>query len=120
MARIQLITILLDASFIAYIGYLIVKGRLREEYSIVWLASSAVLTVFSFWREGLDVVSGMLGIYDPPNMVFTACIFMILVYLLHLSVKASAMQRQAKVLAQEIALLKEQLRANAKTTTDEQ
>jgi uncharacterized membrane protein YhaH (DUF805 family) len=69
-----------------------------------------ILLVFSFWRDGLQVVSNLFGIYEPPNMVFTAAIFATLIYLLHLSVVASRLHDQNKKLAQEIALIKLQLK----------
>jgi hypothetical protein len=109
MGRIQIIAIIVNVIFISYVGYLIVKGKLREEYSIVWCICTALLLLFSFWRNGLDVLSKLFGIYDPPNMVFTASIFVTLIYLLHLSVVASRLHEQNKKLAQEIALIKNML-----------
>ena len=109
MARIQLITIAINILFIAYISRLIIKGKLREEYSIVWGVCTVILLVFSFWRKGLDVMSKLFGVFEPPNLVFTACIFAILIYLLHLSVVASKLHKQNKQMAQDIALIKEKL-----------
>jgi len=107
MERIQIIAIATSLLFLIYIGWLIVKGKLREEYAIVWIVCTAILILFSFWRKGIDVVSGLLGIIDPPNMIFTGAIFAMLIYLLHLSVTVSKLQQQNKILAQEIALMKE-------------
>ncbi|TSA58893.1 MAG: DUF2304 domain-containing protein [Sediminibacterium sp.] len=109
MGRIQIIAIIVNVIFISYVGYLIVKGKLREEYSIVWCICTALLLLFSFWRNGLAVLSKLFGIYEPPNMVFTASIFVTLIYLLHLSVVASRLHEQNKKLAQEIALIKNML-----------
>ena len=109
MFRIQLITIIVNFLFLGYIAYLIVKGKLREEYAIVWCICTAILLVFSFWRNGLEVISKLFGIYQAPNLVFTASIFVVFIYLLHLSVVASNLQEQNKKLAQDLALLKDQL-----------
>lgn len=109
MARIQIITIIVCLSFLFYISRLIIKGKLREEYSIVWCICTLILIVFSFWRNGLDVMSKMFGVYESPNLIFTACIFAVLVYLLHLSVVASKLHKQNKQMAQDIALLKQKL-----------
>lgn len=111
MARIQIITIITSLLFLLYIGRLIIKGRLREEYSIVWVACTLILLGFSFWRNGLAVMSKLFGVYEPPNLIFTACIFAILVYLLHLSVVASKLHKQNKQMAQEMALLKQEIKA---------
>src|ERR1700759_3255879 len=104
MARIQIITIIVSLLFLFYIARLIIKGKLREQYSIVWCVCTLILVIFSFWRDGLNVMSRLFGIYEPPNLVFTACIFVILVYLLHLSVVSSRLHEQNKKMPQEIAL----------------
>lgn len=109
MEKIQIIAIAVSVLFLLYIVRLIVKGKLREEYSIVWIVCTVVLVLFSFWRRGLDIVSNIVGVYSPPNLVFTAAIFAVFIYLLHLSVVVSKLQSQNKQLAQDIALLKEKI-----------
>jgi hypothetical protein len=108
--KIQIASILASVCFLLYVGHLILKGRLREEYAVVWAVSTLVLLLFSFWRDGLRVVSQGLGVFYPPSLVFMAAIFCILIYLLHLSVSVSRLQTQNKTLAQEVALLREDLR----------
>lgn len=109
MARIQLITIAINILFIAYISRLIIKGKLREEYAMVWCVCTFVLILFSFWRSGLDVMSKLFGVFEPPNLVFTGFIFIILIYLLHLSVVSSKAQHSITRLTQELAMLKEKM-----------
>lgn len=114
MARIQIITIVINFFFILSIAYLIVKGKLREEYAIVWLVCTLFLGIFSVWRNGLEVLSRLFGVYEAPNLVFTGFIFIILIYLLHLSIVNSKLQKNLTRLAQEIALLKEENERKAK------
>ena len=109
MARIQLITICTSILFLGLVSRLIIKGKLREEYSIVWLISTAILILFSFWGDGLRKISNLFGVDVPTNLIFAASIFVILVYLLHLSVVASKLQKQNKLMAQEMALLKQDI-----------
>jgi len=110
MVKIQIIAIAVSLLFLLYIIRLIIKGKLREEYSIVWIACTVLLIVFSFWRDGLEIMAHLVGVYEAPNLVFTGAIFAIFIYLLHLSVVVSKMQNQNKQLAQEIALLKEKMK----------
>jgi hypothetical protein len=110
MAKIQIIAITVSLLFLLYIVRLIVKGKLREEYSIIWITCTIVLIVFSFWRNGLEIIAGLLGVYEAPNLVFTGAIFAVFIYLLHLSVVVSKLHSQNRQLAQEIALLKEKLK----------
>jgi hypothetical protein len=107
--KIQIIAILLSIGFLFYIGRLIIKGKLREEYSFVWVFGTLMLILFSFWRDGIEVVAKMLGVFAPPNLIFTSIIFVILIYLLHLSVVVSKLQANNKELSQTIAMIKYKL-----------
>jgi hypothetical protein len=107
--KIQIIAILLSIGFLFYIGRLIIKGKLREEYSFVWVFGTLMLILFSFWRDGIEVVAKMLGVFAPPNLIFTSIIFVILIYLLHLSVVVSKLQTNNKELSQTIAMIKNKL-----------
>lgn len=109
MAKIQIIAIATSLLFLLYIIRLIIKGKLREEYSIVWIVCTVVLILFSFWRNGLEIMANLLGVYEAPNLIFTGAIFAIFIYLLHLSVVVSKLQSQNKKLAQDIAMLKEKM-----------
>jgi hypothetical protein len=106
---IQLIIILVSLAFLFYVGRLIIKGKLREEYSFIWVVGALILIVFSFWRNGLEVLANLLGVFDPPNLVFMAAIFAVLIYLLHLSVVVSKLQAQNRDLAQKLALMNEKM-----------
>jgi len=108
MARIQLLTILANLLFLLYIGRLILQRKLREEYAIVWLVMTILIGIFSIWPKGLDRLALTLGVYAPPNLIFTGFVFIILIYLLHLSVSNSQLQKKILQLAQEMALLKQE------------
>ncbi len=62
--------------------------------------------VFSIWRNGLDVMAKLLGVYYAPALIFLAAIFAIIVFLVHLSVVNSRQHEQIKKLTQEMAILK--------------
>ena len=108
--KIQLLSIIGSLGFLAFIGRLIIKGKLREEYSIVWIFCTVFLLIFSFWRSGLDIIANYLGIYYAPSLIFLAGFFAIVIFLVHLSVHNSKLQKQIKDMAQEIALLKEKIK----------
>ncbi len=112
MEKVQILAILASLLFTFFVIRLILKGKLREEYSVVWIFCTFFLILFSFWRDGLDYVSGLMGIYEPPNFVFTASVFVIFIYLLHVSIVVSRLQEQNKKLAQEIALFKEKVKSS--------
>ncbi|MGF7218561.1 hypothetical protein GGR92_004738 [Spirosoma lacussanchae] len=106
---IQLISLLGATLFMIMIFRLIVRGRLREEYSIVWIFCTFILIFFAIWRKGLEKISLLLGVYYPPSLIFLAAIFAIIVFLVHLSVVNSRLQNQIKDLSQEMAYLKQEV-----------
>lgn len=116
MERIQIIVICINILFLVFISWLIVKGKLREEYAIVWLVCTLGLIVFSFWRNGLEILSSYFGVVDAPNLVFTGFIFIILIYLLNLSIVNSRLHKNVTALAQELALLKNKIEQHEKST----
>jgi hypothetical protein len=109
MERIQIIAIIINLLFLLFIARLIIKGKLREEYAIVWLIFTILLVIFSFWRNGLEILADAFGIFDAPNLLFSGFIFIILIYLLHLSIVNSKLQKNVTKLSQEIALLKHEM-----------
>ena len=112
--RLQIIAIVTALIFMFFIFRLIAKGKLREEYSFIWIVCTALLLLFAVWRDGLDVIAKLLGIYYAPSLIFLGAIFAIVVFLVHLSVVNSKQHKQIKDLAQEMALLKEKLEAQQK------
>ena len=106
-----MICIIVSLCFLAYIAFLVVKNKLRVEYSIFWIVSSLVLILFSFWRQGLEIAASLLGVYVGINLAFAAAIFAVLIYLLHLSIVVSKLHEENKALAQRMALIGEELKS---------
>jgi len=107
--KIQVISIIVSVLFMGVVIRLIVKGKLRIEYSILWLLATCILIVFSLWRNGLDKLAEILDVNYAPALFFLGAIFVILIFLIHLSVVNSKQHEQIKRLTQDIALLRNKL-----------
>ncbi len=105
-SRIQVIAIVTALAFLAVLLRLILKGKLRAEYSFIWIFMGLVFLVFSLWRSALDLLAGFFGVYYAPSLIFMFFFFMIFIFLIHLSFINSRQHEQIKKLAQEIALLR--------------
>ncbi len=90
---------------------LIRRGKLKERYALLWLCASAVLLVFSLSRRLLEYVSHLIGIFYPPSFLFLLAFLFILLITLHFSAVISHLSEQNKRLAQELALLKQEMGA---------
>jgi hypothetical protein len=114
---IQIVSITGALLFMLTIFRLIIRGKLREEYSIIWILSTIVLIVFSVWRQGLEEISALLGVFYPPSLIFLGALSAMLVFLVHLSVVISKLQNQIKDLAHEMAYMRQDIeRINAEHT----
>jgi hypothetical protein len=107
--RIQVVAIVAVLIFFWVISRLIVKGRLRTEYSFIWVLMGIIFLVFSVWRQSLDLLANFFGVYYAPSLIFIFFFFMVFIFLIHLSVVSSKHHEQIKKLSQENALLKEKL-----------
>ena len=106
MNRITLFSICASAGFLLYILEMVRRRKLREEYSILWLAGSMVILILSLKQGWLDRIAHAVGIAYPPSFLFLVGILFILLILIHFSIAISKLHQMNKKMAQEIALMK--------------
>ena len=106
---VQIIAIIVSGLIFFAVIELIRRDHLKERYSLIWLAASIVLIIFSSWRGLLHFISLKLGIYYPPSLLFLLAIAFLLVLLLHFSTVISSQSDQNKRLAQEIGILRSRI-----------
>ena len=107
MSRVTVFSICASAGLLLYILEMVRRRRLREEYSILWLAGSVVILVLSLKQDWLDRIARAAGIAYPPSFLFLVGILFILLILIHFSIAVSKLYQMNKKMAQEIALMKE-------------
>ena len=108
--RVQVIAIICNLTFFYFVINLVRRKKIKEEYSILWFFFCVVFLVFSFWREGLEVLASWLGIYYAPMAFLLILILGILSILIHFSVVISTMSEQNKSLVQELGILKSEVK----------
>ena len=96
--------------YLALILWLLKKKKLTVRYSIIWLISAGVLMVFAVFPYVVLVLTDLLGMAVPINVVFILVIAFMLLLLLSLSSIVSGFAEKIKRLAQENALLEERVR----------
>ena len=106
MTRVTLFSICASAALLLYILEMVRRRKLREEYSILWLAGSVVILVLSLKRGWLISIALSVGIAYPPSFLFLVGILFILLILIHFSIAISKLHQMNKKMAQEIALMK--------------
>ncbi len=108
--------------FFIIIFVLLKKKKLNVQYSIIWLAAAVVLAVFAFVPTLVAVISDIINVEMPVNVVFLIVLAFILLLLLSLSVIATGFSAKIKALIQNQAFLEERIRKleeKTKKETDE-
>lgn len=109
MDILKIIAITSNAAVLILVVELIRRGRLKEKYSLLWLIAGSVMLLFSVSRGLLEFFSRLVGIYYAPSFLFLLAIFFLFLIALHFSVVISELAEKNKQLAQEIALLRQEL-----------
>jgi hypothetical protein len=111
MVNIQLLAVAASLSLLAVILQLVRQRKLREQYSLLWLACGGILLTCSLFDQLLLWIARLVGIYYPPAVLLPITIFLGVILGIHFSLMISKLSEQNKNLAQEIALLKNLLEA---------
>ncbi|RME00924.1 MAG: DUF2304 domain-containing protein [Calditrichaeota bacterium] len=111
-ARIQFFAIAGSLTIAIFIFELIRKRKLQERYSLLWFSSAIILIVMSVWRGLLEKTASFLGVYYAPSALFIIAAFFGMLLALHFTIVISKLTEQNKILAQELSLLREELRQN--------
>jgi len=85
---------------------LVRRRRLRVEYSWLWLASGVSIIGLILRYDMLIWLTELVGAAIPTSTLFFLCILYLALLSLNYSVRLTALTRQVKELAQELALLR--------------
>lgn len=106
LIKVQLVVGTLSIVLIFLTFELIRKGKIREEYSLLWFSTGLVIFLFTLWPEFFlsQIFSRVTGIFYLSAIVLIAFFFLLLI-VFHFSVVISQLTHQNKELAQRYALL---------------
>lgn len=108
--RMMIFGLVASVGALIFIVELVRQRKLREDYSLLWLATAIVLIVLSLSRPLLDQIAGLLGVTTyPPAALFLVAIVFLLFILLHFSTVVTRLARENKEIAQEMAILRWEL-----------
>ncbi len=100
---------------LVFVVELVRQRKLREDYSLLWLATTLILIFLSVSRPLLDSFAALLGVVTyPPAALFVVAIVFMLLILLHFSTVLTRLARENKEIAQQMAILRWQLAETSK------
>jgi len=109
MDLIKILAVVGSSAVLVAVIELIRRGRLKEKYSLLWLFAGGVLLLLSMSRGLLEYIAHLFGIFYPPSFLFLLAFLFLLLITLHFSVVISGLSDKNKKLAQEVALLRQEM-----------
>jgi hypothetical protein len=95
---------------LALIFELLRRRQLREKYAVLWLVVGLVTLPLGFIPWSLDNVSSWLGVASGASLVLFLAVVFLLIVCIHLSWEASRLEDETRSLAEEVALIRAELR----------
>jgi hypothetical protein len=115
-ARLHFVTAVAGVLALLSILRLVRRRQLRAKYALLWLVVGVAFLVLGASPGLLDWAAKRLGVAYAPDLLFlVGTVFLVLV-VMHLSWELSRLEDRTKLLAEEVALMRTELRAHTEGT----
>lgn len=118
MAQVEIIAILGTIFLLGLILEMVRRRQVAENYALLWLLTAVALFTLALWRELLDVLASVMGIFYPPAALFVIGFGFFLLIMLQFSVIITQLSRKNKELAQQVGILNWKLSEQEKKVTE--
>lgn len=95
---------------LAGIFELLRRRQLSEKYAVLWLVVGVLLLVLTVFPGLLASVSRAFGVTVPSNLLFFVGIVFLVCVCLHLSWELSRLESESRKLAEDVAILRLEVR----------
>jgi hypothetical protein len=109
--RLTIVTVVVAIAALVLVFELLRRRRLREKYAVIWVLISVATLVLAVFPRLLVMVSALVGISTPSNMLFFASLVVLFAVSLQLSREVGLLEEQTRRLAEETGALRLRLDA---------
>jgi hypothetical protein len=102
-------TIVLSLFFVLSVVELVRRGKLREQYSLLWLGFGLILLILSASKRLLGILAKWFGVYYAPSLLFLFGLLFAFALILHITVVISRQTDRVIRLTQELAITQHRL-----------
>lgn len=95
---------------VAALVFLLRTRRIREKYAALWILLTVAVVLVGAFPQLAFWLSDLVGVQTPVNLVFALAIVILLAVCIQLSAEVSNLEEETRTLAEEIALLRLDLR----------
>lgn len=102
-----------------FVFWLLRRGVLREKYAVLWLAVSGIALFFAVFPQALSWLTNLLGVQTPANLLFFVTVVLLILVSVQLSYELSRHEARIRRLAEESALLAQEIKELRKQRDDQ-
>ncbi len=113
MTRVQVVVFIVSLLVTGFIIEQVRRRRLAVEYSLIWIVAGLGMIFFSLWKNGIEYLAELMGIYYAPSAIFVVFGVLVFVLCIHFSLAISKLSSNNRVLVQRIALLEDEYNGSA-------
>ena len=111
--KLTVLTAITGLAVLVIIFELVRRRQLREKYALLWAAVGIVVIPLALFPRLLDTVSKAVGVAYGVSLVLFLGLVFLLVVCVHLSWEVSRLEEETRTLAEDIALLRTEIRERA-------
>ncbi len=117
--RLTIISIVVCVGLAAALVQLLRTRRIREKYAAIWIVLTLAVVVIGVFPGLAFWLSDLVGVQTPANLLFALASLVLLGVCIQLSTEVSALEEETRTLAEEIALLRLEVRQSLAASGDE-
>ena len=109
MNDVKIVSLVGGIAIVLVMVELLRRRQLKEKYAVLWLAVALAVGTLAVAPGLLDAVAGRLSVADPVNLLLFVGMLVLLSVCVHLSWECSRLEDETRSLAEEVALLRNQV-----------
>jgi hypothetical protein len=106
MSGVHVIALISALATLSVIVELSRRRQLREKYAVVWLGVCVVVAVIAIAPGLFNHAAHAMGVISPPDLLTVLAALFLLVVCVYLSWELGRMEDKTRLLAEEVALLR--------------
>ena len=114
----QMTSLIVGLALASTILWLVRRAHLHGPYALWWVGAAAAIVVFGVWPQFFDLAAVWLGVSYPPILAVLLGFALLLIKMLTMDLERSRQERQIRRLAQRLAMLEGDTRAETSTEAE--
>ena len=111
--KLTILTAITGFALLLIIFELVRRRQLREKYALLWATVGVIVVPLALFPRLLDALANAVGIANGASLVLFLGFVFLLVLCVHLSWEISRLEEETRTLAEDIALLRTEIRERA-------